>query len=136
MKLIIDEGKAIFIRSKKNSPFNYMLAWKFFANPIERQSIWFAWLPLWKQRESINVKETPHKSAILWRSKNKICFKLCYKWKRNALPFSNSSNFYDTCKEEQGPLTLMNLDSNAIITPILHWLASKISMTLAILTSL
>ena len=48
-----------------------MLAWKFFANPIERQSIWFASLHHESNERCINVKETPHESAIFWRSKKK-----------------------------------------------------------------
>ena len=52
--------------------------------------------------------------------------------------FKTLQIFMISVKEEQGNdfLTLLHLDSNAIITPRLHWLASKISMTLAIFTTL
>ena len=85
----------------------------------------------------INLKETPHESAIYDVAKTKSATSFATNVRGMCCHFKTLQIFMISVRRAgKRPLTLLHLDSNAIITPILHWLASIISTTLTIFTTL
>ena len=83
------------------------------------------------------MKETPHESAIYDVAKTKSATSFATNVRGMCCHFKTLQIFMISVRRAgKRPLTLLHLDSNAIITPILHWLASKTPTTLTILTTL